>query len=70
VATKLLLTEPQEAILQMIKHNPGISQSQIAANVGMSRKVVNYHIKILRDAGLIFVDTHGRETECFYAAEV
>jgi predicted transcriptional regulator len=62
---KFFLSDIQESILSVIKENQGISQSKIANKINVSRKVVNYHINILDRAGLIFVETKGRESACF-----
>jgi predicted transcriptional regulator len=69
VDTGLLLSGSQESILQQIKTNPGISQSSIASNLNMTKKTVYYNVGQLQDAGLVFVDKDGRETECFYTGE-
>jgi DNA-binding MarR family transcriptional regulator len=62
---RFFLSEIQESILNVIKENKGISQVKIAEKIGVSRKVVNYHINILDQAGLIFVESHGRESACY-----
>jgi predicted transcriptional regulator len=62
---KFFLSDIQESILQVIKENQGISQSKIANKINVSRKVVNYHVNILDRAGLIFVESRGRESACF-----
>jgi predicted transcriptional regulator len=69
IDTQLLLTEPQQMILQAIKDNPGISQSKIANNLNMTKKTVYYNVHQLRDAGVVYVDKDGRESECFYTGE-
>jgi predicted transcriptional regulator len=51
----------------VIKENQGISQTKIADKVGVSRKVVNYHVGILKKAGLIFIESNGRESACYLA---
>jgi len=66
IETGLILSDVQEKILQTIKSKPGISQTGIASNLGLARKVVNYHIKILSDAGFVNVETLGRESKCYY----
>jgi len=33
--------------------------------IGVSRKVVNYHVKTLDQAGLIYMEDGDRETACF-----
>ncbi len=62
---KFFLSDIQESILNAIKENKGISQSKIAEKIGVSRKVVNYHVNILDQAGLIFIESHGRESSCY-----
>lgn len=62
---RFFLSEIQEKILNEIKENRGISQSNIARKIGVSRVVVNYHIHILDQAGFIFVESHGRESACY-----
>lgn len=62
---RFFLSDIQESILSVIKENQGISQSKIAEKIQVSRKVVNYHVNILDQAGLIFVESHGRECACY-----
>ena len=59
------LSHIQEAVLTVIKENKGISQSEIAEKIGVSRRVINYHVKILDQAGIIFMESHGRESNCY-----
>ena len=60
-------TDIQESIMTVIHENQGISQSGIAERINVSRKVVNYHVRILDQAGLVSVETRGRETACYAA---
>lgn len=62
---KFFLSDVQESIVATIRDNQGISQSRIADAIGVTRKVVNYHVRILDQAGLIYVEDRGRETACF-----
>jgi DNA-binding MarR family transcriptional regulator len=62
---RFFLSDIQESILGAIRDNQGISQTRIAEGIGVTRKVVNYHVKILDQAGLIYVEDRGRETACF-----
>jgi DNA-binding MarR family transcriptional regulator len=62
---RFFLSDIQESILSVIRENQGISQSKIAEKVNVSRKVVNYHVNILDQAGLIFMESQGRETACY-----
>lgn len=66
VKSGLILSDIQERILRMIHSTPGISQSGVARNLGLARKVVNYHVKILTDAGFVHVEPSGRESRCYY----
>lgn len=66
VNSGLVLNEVQQRILQYIRDRPGISQADLARNLGYTRKVVYYHVKILSNAGFIHVETAGRESRCFY----
>jgi predicted transcriptional regulator len=66
VKSGLILSEVQEKILKAVHGTPGISQTAIANQVGLARKVVNYHIKILADAGFVHTETLGRESRCYY----
>jgi DNA-binding MarR family transcriptional regulator len=62
---KFFLSDVQESILSTIRTHQGISQTRIAERIGVTRKVVNYHVKILDQAGLIYMEDRGRETACF-----
>ncbi|MGA1792406.1 MAG: winged helix-turn-helix transcriptional regulator, partial [Thermoplasmatota archaeon] len=50
---KVRLSRIQENILKEIHSEPGITQSQIAKKMGISRKVVFYHVKFLRNSGVV-----------------
>ncbi|MGA1873893.1 MAG: VWA domain-containing protein [Thermoplasmatota archaeon] len=50
---KVRLSRIQENILKEIHKEPGITQSQIAKRMGVSRKVVFYHVKFLRNSGVV-----------------
>jgi DNA-binding MarR family transcriptional regulator len=64
---KVRLTNIQERILNIIKENPGISQTTISKKAGSNKFVINYHIKILSDVGMVFVQKEGRKSQCFVA---
>ncbi len=65
IDVKLILSALQQRIMNRIKSDPGISQRNIASKVGVARKVVSYHVKILKDAGFIYVEKEGREALCY-----
>jgi predicted transcriptional regulator/uncharacterized membrane protein len=55
----------QEVILTIVKNNQGVSQKEIAKRIGVSSQVINYHIKILEDSGLIKVDRTRRKSRVY-----
>lgn len=59
------LSETQQRLLQIVRQNPGISQTEIATLVDERRMYVNYHIKRLRDYGLVAVQVDGRVSACY-----
>jgi predicted transcriptional regulator len=65
VETRLMLSDLQKLILETIKAEPGISQIKISMLVGRSKVVINYHIRFLRDLGVLNVEADGRQTHCF-----
>jgi predicted transcriptional regulator len=62
---KIALTTIQLRILSIVNERPGISQSGISKTIGKNRMLVNYHIKILADAGIISLERSGRESQCY-----
>ena len=66
IQPKMILNEVQHRILKLILNIPGVSQVSIAKNLKVTTKVVNYHVKILANAGFIHVQQVGRETQLYY----
>lgn len=62
------LSKIQQRIVAVVEQNGGISQARIAQTLELSRPLVNYHLHVLQDAGLVRLVPHGRETGCFLAA--
>ncbi|WP_455392601.1 winged helix-turn-helix transcriptional regulator [[Eubacterium] cellulosolvens] len=62
---KIALTTIQLRILSIVDERPGISQVKISESIGKNRMLVNYHIKILADAGILTIEKSGRESHCF-----
>ena len=62
---KMALTSVQMRILNVVNKNPGISQSKISDAIGKNRMLVNYHIRILTDAGILTLEKRGRESQCY-----
>ncbi len=61
------VSEIQLQIINTIRKNPGLTQKEIAQKIKESRRVVNYHIKLLLQHDLIKVIKIGRKTQCFIA---
>jgi predicted transcriptional regulator len=55
----------QEVVLTIVKNNQGLSQKDIAKRIGVSSQVINYHIKLLEDSGLIKVDRSRRKSRVY-----
>ncbi|MCK5561555.1 MAG: winged helix-turn-helix transcriptional regulator, partial [Thermoplasmata archaeon] len=62
---KIALTTIQLRILSIVNERPGISQVKISETIGKNRMLVNYHVKILIDAGVLALEKSGRESHCF-----
>jgi predicted transcriptional regulator len=62
---KIMLTSIQLRILSVVDERPGISQTKISDAIGKNRMIVNYHVKILLDAGILSLEKSGRESQCF-----
>jgi predicted transcriptional regulator len=56
------LTSQQIQILEAVRARPGMTQTELAMSLGMSRQAMHYHIDALRRASLIGVALAGRET--------
>jgi len=63
------LTRIQKDIVEVVNKNPGISQRDIASNLNISKQLVNYHIKILCDAGCIEIKQDEKQTYCFISKD-
>ena len=59
------VSDIQLRIIKTIKYRPGLKQKEIALKINESRRVVNYHIKLLEQHDLIKVIKVGRKTQCF-----
>ena len=62
------LSKIRRAIIQIIMDNPGISQTDIASKLGLSNQVVNYHIRIMKEANFVNIVKDGFRTRCFVSS--
>ena len=61
-----LITNPtQKNIIQIVKENPGITQSMISQQLGMSRQKINYHVTSLSNNSILKVERQGRITRLY-----
>ncbi|MGA1873180.1 MAG: winged helix-turn-helix transcriptional regulator [Thermoplasmatota archaeon] len=65
VEMRIMLSDLQKIIVNTVNEEPGISQVDISRMVGKSKVVINYHVRFLRDLGLLILEREGRETHCF-----
>jgi DNA-binding MarR family transcriptional regulator len=52
----------QATLLRLVQASPGITQSEAARRMAVSRQALHYHVMILRKAGLLAVAPNGRES--------
>jgi predicted transcriptional regulator len=55
----------QEDILERVNESPGMSISDLARLMGISRQLTNYHIKKLVEGGRIDIERKGVKAKCF-----
>jgi DNA-binding MarR family transcriptional regulator len=61
-----LITNPtQKNIIQIVKEKPGITQSMISQQLGMSRQNINYHVNSLSNNSILKVERQGRITRLY-----
>jgi predicted transcriptional regulator len=63
-----MVTGSQKLVLEAIRKNPGLSQSDIARMLGVSRMVVSYHVSSLERLGLVEGHKEGRESHLYPAS--
>jgi predicted transcriptional regulator len=59
------ISEIQRILLGKVAESPGISQKEMGILLGLSKGVINYHVKVLLGKQLIKVIKKGRKTQCF-----
>lgn len=60
-----ILTVAESEFLDLVRRRPGLSQSDIARELGTSRQLVNYHVKALARRGLVFLLDDGRSSRVY-----
>jgi predicted transcriptional regulator len=59
------LNETQQAMLELVRKEPGLTQHELAGKLGLSSRVVNYHVGLLQRARLVALERDGKVTRCF-----
>ncbi|MEM3493710.1 MAG: winged helix-turn-helix transcriptional regulator [Thermoplasmata archaeon] len=60
-AEKPYLTPLQRKILEILKNKPSISLKNLSGEIGISRQLLSYHLKILEMFGLVKKTRRGKE---------
>ena len=59
------LSKVQRDIFYLAKTQPGISQKTIASELGVSKRVVSYHVRLMLEARLLEVKRKGRKNALY-----
>ena len=59
------LNEIQKNVLDLCRHQPGVSQKELAASLNLTPPTINYHIAILAEHGHVSVIRRGRKTHVY-----
>ena len=63
--THVQLNKTQDLIIKTIQKRPGLTQKQIAKELGKSTQVVNYNVNAMTQLGLIKLKRKGNKTKCY-----
>jgi DNA-binding MarR family transcriptional regulator len=55
----------QIGIFNIIRKTPGVTPKQVAEELGKSKQVINYHLKLMKAAGLIRTEMKGKQRALF-----
>ena len=61
----LELSKLQKRILNVIKKDPGVTQTSISKKLDISVQKVNYHIRLMEDARVIRLERDRNKTMCY-----
>jgi predicted transcriptional regulator len=64
------VSEIQRLVLTKVKESPGISQKEIAKLLGLSKGVINYHVKVLFTKKMLKMEKRGRRTHCYVNSDI
>jgi WD40 repeat protein len=64
------ISEIQRLVLIKSMESPGISQKEIAKLLGLSKGVINYHVRILNGKKMLRVEKRGKRTQCYVNSDM
>lgn len=62
------LNETQERLLELVRLSPGLSQREVGEKMGISSRLINYHVGLLQRSRLVTLEKDGKVTR-LYATE-
>ena len=65
IRTLLITNETQKEIIEIVKDNPGITQSMISQKLDVSRQKINYHVNSLVANSILNLEKQGRITRLY-----
>ena len=65
IRSSLITNRIQKDIIDIVKKNPGITQSMISQQLDMSRQKINYHVNNLSNNSVLRVEKQGRITRLY-----
>ena len=65
IRTLLVTNETQKEIIEIVKNNPGITQSMISQRLDVSRQKINYHVNSLVANSILNLEKQGRITRLY-----
>ena len=65
IRTLLITNDTQKEIIEIVKDNPGITQSMISQRLNVSRQKINYHVNSLVDNSILNLEKQGRITRLY-----
>ena len=65
IRTLLITNDTQKEIIEIVKDNPGITQSMISQRLNVSRQKINYHVNSLVDNSILNLEKEGRITRLY-----
>jgi hypothetical protein len=57
--------DPRQRVAALVKEEPGIAQKEISERLGLSKQLVNYHVRSLERRGELLVERSWRAARCF-----